>query len=318
MTQRSRAAYLTTALLVLATGLRHSAMAETVTSQPFIGITHITRTETTPRAVNMHIVVIDLTAPGLSFKLTPPGGSRETVRQTTLEFLNQQQAQVAINSHFFLPHPSTDAEAWLVGFAASQGQVYSSFESPTQSFAIVANAPAINIDAENHASIVHCDTTIADGKHVKENVTLWNAVAGSAQIITDGVKTIPTYAAAAGDRGLLTADATYSNAHSWYSLPKARTAIGLSQDNKTLLLFTVDAAGGSGGMTPGEVADVLITDYKIYNALNLDGGGSTTLAMEDPLTHTRSIVNVSADNPKGRPVGSNLAVFARPAQGEGK
>jgi hypothetical protein len=63
-------------------------------------------------------------------------------------------------------------------------------------------------------------------------------------------------------------------------------------------------------MTPGEVADVLTRDYSVYNALNLDGGGSTTLAMEDPVTHVGRIVNVSADNPAGRAVGSNLAVFA--------
>ena len=61
------------------------------------------------------------------------------------------------------------------------------------------------------------------------------------------------------------------------------------------------------------VADLLIRDYDVYNALNLDGGGSTTLAMQDPRTHIGRIVNVSSDNPNGRPVGSNLAVFAADA-----
>ena len=59
---------------------------------------------------------------------------------------------------------------------------------------------------------------------------------------------------------------------------------------------------------------MLIRDYGVYNALNLDGGGSTTLAMEDPATHTASVVNTSSDNPNGRAVGSNLAVFAAPAE----
>ena len=67
-------------------------------------------------------------------------------------------------------------------------------------------------------------------------------------------------------------------------------------------------------MQVGEVADLLIRGYGVYNALNLDGGGSTTLAMEDPLTHAASIVNVSSDNPNGRAVGSSLAVFAPPLQ----
>jgi exopolysaccharide biosynthesis protein len=78
-----------------------------------------------------------------------------------------------------------------------------------------------------------------------------------------------------------------------------------------LILFTVDRAAGSLGMSLGEVADVLIRDYRVEQALNLDGGGSTTLAMEDPVTHERSIVNRSSDNPAGRAVGSNLAVFAK-------
>jgi hypothetical protein len=30
--------------------------------------------------------------------VTPPGGMREAVRRTTLTYLNEQQAQVAINS----------------------------------------------------------------------------------------------------------------------------------------------------------------------------------------------------------------------------
>ena len=63
-------------------------------------------------------------------------------------------------------------------------------------------------------------------------------------------------------------------------------------------------------MTCGAVADLLVSDYGVYNALNLDGGGSTTLAMEDPKTHAGKIMNVSSGNSNGRAVGSNLAVFA--------
>jgi hypothetical protein len=103
--------------------------AETV-EQPFRGITHITRTETAPRNLRIHVVKIDLTAPGISLKLTPPSGSRETVRQTTLEFLKQERAQVAINAHFFVPFPTPDTEVSLVGLAASEGRVYSGCEKP--------------------------------------------------------------------------------------------------------------------------------------------------------------------------------------------
>src|SRR5262249_15183938 len=150
-----------TVFLCLVCGRGDAAASETV-DHPFLGITHITRTETIPRAVTMHIVRIDLTVPGIIFRLTPPGGTRETVRQTALTYLNAVHAQVAINGHFFLPFPSTDLNALLIGLAASDGHVYSAFEAPAQSYAIVTDAPAINIDAMSHASIVHRDRTFAD------------------------------------------------------------------------------------------------------------------------------------------------------------
>jgi len=286
--------------------------ADQTVEHPFLGVTHITRSETSPRTIKMHIVKIDLTIPGIRFRLSPPGGTLEAVRQTTLTYLNAQQGQIALNGHFFLPFPSADLNAMLIGVAASDGNVYSAFEAPVQSYALVTDAPGINIDPTNQASVVHRNLAFADGKHVVEPVVLWNAVAGSAQIVTNGVKTIPTYIDASHPDGLLTppGPANYSNSNSWYSLLNARTAIGLSQDNRTLVLFTVDRAGGSLGMSVGEVADILINDYGVHNALNLDGGGSTTLAMENPLTHVRSIVNVSSDNPAGRLVASSLAVFA--------
>ncbi len=287
--------------------------AQETVRRPFLGVTHITRSETSPRDVRMHIVSIDLTAPGIRFKVTPPGGPRETIRQTTLQFLEEERAQVAVNAHFFLPFPSANPFASLIGFAASDGVVYSAFEAPEQSFAIVTNAPAINIDAHNRAGIVHLRPGGA-GTNVLERVRPWNAVAGSAQIITNGVKTIPSYQDAQHPRALLTpgGPTDYSNARSWYDVPNARTVIGLANRQRTLILFTVDRAAGSLGMSLGEVADLLIRDYRVEQALNLDGGGSTTLAMEDPITHERSIVNRSSDNPAGRAVASNLAVFARP------
>jgi hypothetical protein len=47
----------------------------------------------------------------------------------------------------------------------------------------------------------------------------------------------------------------------------------------------------------------------VWNALNLDGGGSTTMAVEDPVTHARKLVNVPADNPP-RLEATNFAVYS--------
>lgn len=266
--------------------------AEQRVTHPYVGVAYIDRTETSPHAVHMHIVQIDLDAPGLRFTLSPHVGGREVARQTTLEFLKQERAQIAINAHYFLPYPSTDTDAWLIGIAASEGRVYSAFESPVQDYALLADAPGVNIDRANHASIVHRDRARPDGTHVAEPVALWTTLAGSAQIVTGGAASIPDLA--------------------WYRAVNARTAIGLSRDGRTLTLFTVDKSGGSEGMQVGEVADLLLRDYGVWDALNLDGGGSTTMVLQDPVTGEASVVNASSDNPAGRSVGSSLAVFARP------
>ena len=268
--------------------------AEQRVTHPYLGITYVDRTESAPRALHMHIVQIDLTAPGLRFKLSPPGGAREVVRQTTLAFLTQERAQLAINAHYFLPFPSTDTDAWVIGIAASEGRVYSAFETPEQDYALLADAPGINIDRENHASIVHRDSGQPDGRHVAEPVTLWTTFAGAAQIVTHGAASIPDLA--------------------WYRVVQARTAAGLSRDGRTLTLFTVDRSGGSEGMRIDEVAEILRRDYGVWEALNLDGGGSTTMVMADPVTGAPALVNASSDanHASGRAVGSSLAVFARP------
>src|SRR5262249_55443881 len=135
---------------------------------------------------------------------------------------------------------------------------------------------------------------------------------GSAQIVTNGVKTIPCYVDATHSGCALVGPgpANYSNSNSWYELVNARTAIGLSCDNKSLVLFTVDATNGSSGMRVSEVADLLIRDYGVCNALNREGGAPKSLAMVDPPTGIGALVNPSSDNPRGRANASGLAVFA--------
>lgn len=303
----------------------HAADVITIT-YPFLGVTQIVRMGSPPefpRNVKIHVVKIDLGAELLSFQFTAHTGTRDTLRQTTLQYLNSSGAQLAINGSFFLPFPSSDLNSALVGFAASNGNIYSPFELPTQNYALVRDSPAINIDPNNNASIVHRDPAFSDGTcyglcqavdglHVRENATVWNAFSGSAQIVTNGVKTIPCYVDATHPDCALVGPgpANYSNSNSWYELVNARTAIGLSCDNKTLVLFTVDATNGSSGMRVSEVADLLIRDYSVCNALNMDGGGSTSLAMVDPATGFGALVNSSSDNPNGRANASGLAVFA--------
>lgn len=298
-------------LALVSIGRSETGRAWQVT-QPFVGITYADKSVNEPRPLRMHVAQIDLQAQGIRFKVSPPGGDREVVRQTTLEFARRERAQLAINAHYFLPFPSEDRTAWIIGLGASEGRVFSAFEPPEQSYALVAFAPAINIDRDNHASIVTYDPTYSDQRHVREKVSLWNVVAGSSQIVTGGAVTVPVYRDDNHFDGELEPGGpnNYSNAKAWADATTARTAIGLSRDRRTLTLFTVDVRGGSEGMRLSEVATILIRDFSVFDALNLDGGGSTTMAIEDPATGLHAIVNASSDNPLGRVVATSLAVFA--------
>ncbi len=283
------------------------------TRRPFLGVTLIARVLTTPRLARLHLAQVDLRAPGVRIIVTPPAGAREVVRERTVDALTRTGAQLAVNGHFFLPFPADDHDAWVIGLGASAGQVYSAFEAPEQSFAIVTDAPALNIDRRNRARIVHRRAG-PDGRRARERVTLWNAVAGSAQILTGGQVTIPAYRDDAHPQGLLTPgpDGRYSNTRSWYDVVTSRTVAGLSRNRRVLTLVAVEGRGGAEGLTVGELATLLARDYDVWDAINLDGGGSTTMAWVDPATHLPALLNTSSDSPSGRRVGSSLLVFARP------
>ncbi len=303
-----------------------------VSTNPYLGITRVTDSFTLPapsdqtpgsglgtHTANVNVISIDLRAPGIGFKLSPDNGVApgETLTQTTLSFLSQENAQLAVNAHFFNFTTNAAVNTTLTGFAASNGTVYSAFEAAPLAnallpYALTANAPGINISATNVAQIVNVgatQTTLAGG------VIPYNTVTGSDQVITNGVKSLPTVVTAVtGAHQIVTKTVPPFGAPplgNWYTDQiAARTALGLSQDNSTLFIFTVDAAGGSIGMTVSEEVDYLLGSYNVYNLINLDGGGSTTLAMEDPITHIDRIINSASGGP--RFVGSSLAVFAAP------
>lgn len=258
-------------------------LAASVT-HPFVGVTH-----TEDAARGLHVVQVDLDAPGLRFQLTRPGGPRETVRQTTLDFCRELAAQVCVNAHFFEPFPTADIDSFLIGLAAAEGVRYSEFEEPGQAYALVKNAAALHISATNEAEIVG----------PSYGGPLWTALAGSAQIVTGGAVTIPRYA----PEGVLR-PGVYSNAKSWYDVVTARTVIGLSANRKVLTVATMRRT------TVGALAELLVRDFAVHDALNLDGGGSTTLVMENAATRAAEVVNEPSGG-KPRAVASSLAIFAR-------
>ncbi|GAA2276770.1 phosphodiester glycosidase family protein [Glycomyces scopariae] len=90
-----------------------------------------------------------------------------------------------------------------------------------------------------------------------------------------------------------------------------RTAVGVAEDGRTLYVLTVDGRqAASGGYTLEETAEQLLA-MGAHTALNLDGGGSSTLIARAPGTVDLVTVNAPSDGAE-RAVGNALA-FTVPA-----
>lgn len=251
----------------------------------FEGVTYERVELSTPRKVVLHVVTVDLKAPGIDFIVTPPEplDGRALRARSTSQFLKEFKAQVAINAGFFEPYsskgplsyyPHTGDPVDVIGVAASRGSQYS---KPREGYAALA------ISRDLKASI---------GGQPQD---AYNAVSGNCLLLLKGEK-----------QG-------YENSPS-ANQAHPRTAVALDKSGDRLFLFVADGrqAGYSEGLTLPELAD-LIAARGGYDAVNLDGGGSAALVMEGP-GGVPQVLNSPIDMGvagKERVVGNHLGVYAR-------
>ncbi|CCH34033.1 phosphodiester glycosidase family protein [Actinosynnema sp. NPDC047251] len=95
-----------------------------------------------------------------------------------------------------------------------------------------------------------------------------------------------------------------------------RTAVGFSADGKKMFLLTVDGRQAPFllGLNLKDMAAAL-KEMGAHNALNLDGGGSSTLLARTPGTEAVAVENTPSDGGE-RPVPNGLALYA--PQGSGR
>jgi len=276
--------------LLLAPGMSAAAVQ---TSKPFVGVQLERITRSTPRPEIIQLATIDPKAPGIRFLVTPsngnpngslPGDSNlETTRETTLRFVTRQHAQLGINGSFFtfVKH-SLDTDD--VSLVISDGYVVSPLDPH--------RAWVLNITPDNRVQI----RKVTASEVGKPDSQLHDAIAGSDLLVEQGKVVAPT-------------GSKFDDSH------PPRTAVAVTRDGR-LLLMTVDGRqpGFSEGMSLQEVARFLVA-HGAVEALNFDGGGSTTMAIADPRPR---IINFPSDHKpdgdagKARAVGVNLGVFARP------
>jgi hypothetical protein len=261
-----------------------AARAGTTTTHPFRGVTLHQRVDKSPRPMKVNVLEIDLRAPGIRFKVTPPNGKLpgETTLQTTRDFLIEQHAQLAINASFYkiIEKQYGDSE----GYTASDGETYSGPSTRP------SGSPSLNLSKDNVATIVDHKP----GNPEPSAGELFNTVSGNERIIRGGKNV-------AKDGRL-----------------HPRMAAGICDGGHKLVIVEVDGRQPkiSEGATTIEMANLLL-EYGVTDGVNLDGGGSATMVIADP---SPRIINTPVgikDIPGSqRKNACNVAIFAEPATKE--
>lgn len=247
----------------------------------FVGVQMTEGDMESPRPVQMRAVRVDLREPSIDLLVTPSNGDepKDVNARTTSEFLTEFKCQVAINGSFFHPLATRPAEPQdIIGLSVSRGDRY----SPPNKF------DALLISKDHRAWI---DPAPIDAGRA------YNALAGDTTVLIDGRYSVP-----ASDKRSITV------------VRHPRSAAGISRDGRYLILMTIDGRqpGYSEGASKAELAEWL-KRLGAWDALNLDGGGSTTLVIESP-DGKPTVLNRPSGRVQRR-VANHLGVFARPLPG---
>jgi hypothetical protein len=255
-----------------------------ITQELFPGITYVREVRKEPRPVVIHIVTVDLTTAGLSFLVTPgkAGEKKPLSARTTREFAREFHTQVALNGDYFSPwvsntpwdyYPRSGDPVGVHGIAASRGVQYTEGERKW-------DAPTLYLSKDNRPSLLRPTNEV------------YNAISGNIFLMREGKRgpdPIP-------EKNSL----------------EPRTAIGFDKDGTKLIMVAVDGRQPrySEGMNYDELVELLV-QLGAFNAINLDGGGSTTLVAETRKGRWTVLNSPAHTRVPGRerPVANHLGVY---------
>ncbi len=261
----------------------------------FDGITYTRDIRSDPRPLIIHVAAVDLTAPGISFLVTPGAGSDgfDYTARTTTQFVEESGVQLAINGDFFnfpsgealdgVDDADYQAGTPLItrGLAASRGALV------TDGYLAPGAYTTLYLSADNRAAF-----NVPPG-------TLYNAISGH----------------------ILLQDGEYRPLRSrtgYVRDPQPRSAAALTRDGGTLLLIVVDGRqpNYSEGVSLAELA-ALVLEFGGWDALVFDGGGSSALVTagaDGTAQALNSPIHFGIPGTQ-RPVANHLGVFARAVGG---
>jgi hypothetical protein len=270
--------------------------------------------ETPDGPVRAWIARVDLTDPRVSFVVTGPLDQREGVParaearlEPTDTWAEKAGVDLAVNAGFFErvdgvrgPGPGwTDSlPVDVVGLSRSEGRTVS---PPRRGGGDTAPAdPALLVD-ETRGDRCPCVVRPAyAGEGDLEGIE--DAVAG--------------YGPRSGNPGTLLVENGENRGATAQVEPARRhprTAAGVSRDGRTLVLLVVDGRqpGWSIGATLPELAQMML-EAGAWNAVNLDGGGSSAFWHREPGAAAGRVLNHPSDG-HVRPVANHLGVRVIPA-----
>jgi hypothetical protein len=237
--------------------------AEFPTSQPYRAVT-FQREQRRDVNMSLFVVNVDLSDPRVAVRIVKGGddpdgpGPWQTTLMTVKQIAEREKFDVTVNASFFsIPTPE-QAPDLPAGYVA--GKPASSVRNPAW--------PVLWVDARGKARLGDPNDAPPDATQI---------VAGNCYVLKDGKPAEPF-------RAVMT------QRH-------PRTVAGVSRDGTKLVLLTVDGRrpSVSVGMTGAELAAEM-SRLGCWHAINLDGGGSTTLVMRDPATGEHKVINRPSGN----------------------
>ena len=244
------------------------------------GVVYYRRVHFSPYPMIAHIVTVDTNAENLSFLVTP-GDKDESLplrARTTSKFLREFNVQIAINGDGFTPWNSSGP---LFYYPHSGDRVKPNGYAASKGdvYSTIRKNPTLFISKDNKISF-------------SKPSKVYNAISGDRWLVRNGKPVV----------GL--DDVT----------PSPRTAVGIDDGGEKLIIIVVDGRQPlySSGATLKELANYLVY-YGAENAINLDGGGSSTLVFEGFLG-TSNVVNspIQGGIPgRERPVGNHLGIYVK-------
>ena len=253
-----------------------------------------------PRLMKAYIARVDLSTPGIGFTATDraenwgetmPDYTNRTVlidtkRETTAAFMARRRAQgldveLAVNTAPWGPWvpPFTHTYGSFKGWNVSGGVELSHGKNPKKGAFIVVRKDG-RVDATPRVPVAETNSVAI-------------AMCGFGMIMTNGVP-------------------TFSVAHPRPAQLAPRTALGVTADRKTLVVLVVD--GRQPGYSLGaDIEDLynILRKEGVTDAVNMDGGGSSSLVVYDRAAGRPLMVN---HQPRGteRKNALNFGIFFAP------